>query len=62
MATNVLITGGAGYLGSILCEHLLDAGHGVTVLDRLYHGQAPLFHLCENPAWTSCPATSATRP
>ncbi len=50
MAANVLITGGAGYLGSILCEHLLDAGHRVTVLDRLYHGQAPLFHLCENPA------------
>jgi nucleoside-diphosphate-sugar epimerase len=50
MAANVLITGGAGYLGSILCEHLLDAGHRVTVLDRLYHGRAPLFHLCENPA------------
>ncbi len=50
MAANVLITGGAGYLGTILCEHLLDAGHRVTVLDRLYHGQAPLFHLCENPA------------
>ena len=50
MATNVLITGGAGYLGSVLCEHLLDAGYRVTVLDRLYHGQAPLFHLCDNPA------------
>ena len=50
MSQHVLITGGAGYLGSVLCEHLLDAGHRVTVLDRLYHGQAPLFHLCENPA------------
>ena len=50
MSTNVLVTGGAGYLGSILCEHLLDAGHRVTVVDRLYHGQAPLFHLCENPS------------
>ncbi len=50
MATNVLITGGAGYLGSVLCEHLLDAGYRVTILDRLYHGQAPLFHLCDNPA------------
>ncbi len=50
MATNVLITGGAGYLGSILCEHLLAAGYGVTVLDRLCHGPAPLFQLCANPA------------
>jgi nucleoside-diphosphate-sugar epimerase len=48
MPEHVLITGGAGYLGSILCEHLLDAGYGVTVVDRLHHGQAPLFHLCEN--------------
>jgi nucleoside-diphosphate-sugar epimerase len=45
----ILVTGGAGYLGSILCEHLLDAGHRVTVLDRLVHGQASLLHLCVNP-------------
>lgn len=45
---NVLVTGGAGYLGSILCEHLLDAGHRVTVLDSLLFGQTPLFHLCAN--------------
>jgi nucleoside-diphosphate-sugar epimerase len=50
MATKVLVTGGAGYLGSILCEHLLDAGYQVTVVDRLYHGHGPLFHLCSNPA------------
>lgn len=46
---NVLVTGGAGYLGSILCEHLLDAGFRVTVLDSLLFGQTPLFHLCANP-------------
>ena len=51
MAIKVLITGGAGYLGSILCEHLLAAGYHVTVLDNLCHGQGPLFHLCANPSF-----------
>lgn len=42
----VLITGGAGYIGSVLCEHLLDAGYEVTVIDNLSYGQHSLFHLC----------------
>lgn len=46
MAINVLVTGGVGYLGSILCEHLLKDGHNVTVLDNLANGQGSLFHLC----------------
>jgi nucleoside-diphosphate-sugar epimerase len=46
---NVLITGGAGYLGSILCEHLLSAGHRVTAVDNVAYGQHSLFHLCANP-------------
>ena len=41
----ILVTGGAGYIGSILCEHLLDAGHSVTVLDNLMYGSGSLFHL-----------------
>lgn len=45
----VLVTGGAGYLGSVLCEHLIIAGYRVTVLDRLIYGQHSLFHLCANP-------------
>ena len=46
MNKRILITGGAGYIGSILCEHLLQAGHRVTVLDNLLFGQSPLFYLC----------------
>jgi nucleoside-diphosphate-sugar epimerase len=49
MAERVLVTGGAGYLGSILCEHLLDAGYRVTVVDSLMYGQSSLFHLCAHP-------------
>ena len=49
MTTHVLVTGGAGYLGSVLCEHLLDAGYKVTALDSLLFGQNSLFHLCGNP-------------
>jgi len=45
----VLVTGAAGYIGSILCEHLLDRGYEVTVVDNLIYGQYSLFHLCANP-------------
>jgi len=45
----VLVTGAAGYIGSILCEHLLDAGYQVTAIDNLIYGQHSLFHLCANP-------------
>jgi len=43
------VTGGAGYVGSVLCEHLLDAGFAVTVLDDLSVTERTLFHLVENP-------------
>ncbi|HEU5319037.1 MAG TPA: UDP-glucose 4-epimerase GalE [Chloroflexota bacterium] len=35
---NVLVTGGAGYIGSVIVESLLAQGHDVTVLDSLYKG------------------------
>jgi UDP-glucose 4-epimerase len=34
----LLVTGGAGYIGSIVAAQLRDAGHDVTVLDSLYRG------------------------
>jgi nucleoside-diphosphate-sugar epimerase len=53
MAERVLVTGGLGYIGSILCEHLLAAGYEVTALDNLMYGagQQGLFHLCADPAF-----------
>ncbi len=51
MDLRVLITGGAGYLGSILCEHLLQAGHQVTVVDNLYYSQHTLFQHCAQPGF-----------
>lgn len=46
----ILVTGGAGYIGSVLAEHLLAAGHHVHVLDTLIFGTGP-FHLAHNPAF-----------
>jgi nucleoside-diphosphate-sugar epimerase len=45
----VLITGGAGYLGSNLTRHLLEAGYTVTVLDNLMYDQVTLLHLFGSP-------------
>jgi nucleoside-diphosphate-sugar epimerase len=51
MATElyILVTGGAGYLGSILVPELLAARHRVTVLDNFMYQQNSLAQVCANP-------------
>jgi nucleoside-diphosphate-sugar epimerase len=43
--SKILITGGAGYIGSMLCTKLLEAGHTVTVVDLLKYDKGSLNHL-----------------
>ena len=50
MKKKILVTGGAGFLGSHLCERLLKEGHEVVCLDNYFTGQKQnVVHLLSNP-------------
>ena len=49
---SLLITGGAGYLGSILVPELLRLGHRVTVVDSFLYNQTSLLDCCNDPKLT----------
>jgi len=52
MSYNILITGGAGYIGSLLTPALLAQGHRVTVLDSFMYQQNSLLECCVNECFS----------
>jgi len=52
MRKRVMVTGGAGFLGSHLCDRLLEAGHDVLCVDNLFTGTKDnIAHLHSNPSF-----------
>jgi UDP-glucuronate decarboxylase len=50
--TRIMVTGGAGFLGSHLCERLVEAGHDVLCVDNFYTGRRRnVRHLLDNTAF-----------
>jgi len=50
MTKRILVTGGAGFIGSHLCKRLLDSGAEVLCLDNLFCGtKENIYHLMQNP-------------
>ena len=45
----ILITGGAGYIGSVLTPMLLQEGHEVTIIDNFMYNHSSLLDCCQDP-------------
>lgn len=59
---NILVTGGAGFIGSHLCERLLREGHSVTLIDDLSSGRwSNIHHLSADPGFRAIVASVAER-
>ena len=52
MSRKILVTGGAGYIGSLMIPSLLEQGYKVTVIDNFMYGQCSLNHVCNNSNFT----------
>jgi len=50
MSKSILVTGGAGFIGSHLCRYLLDRGHEVLCVDNFFTGgKRNILELVDNP-------------
>ena len=57
----VLVTGGAGYIGSMLCTHLINKGYDVTVIDLLKYDKNSISHLFFNKNFKFVRVTQMTQ-
>ncbi len=46
----ILLTGGGGYIGSILVKNLLECGYSVRILDKLWFGIKPIENIADHPS------------
>ena len=59
---NVMVTGGAGYVGSVLVPQLLAAGHKVTVLDLFMYGESVFDTVRNDPGLRIADVESKQKP
>ena len=62
MAERILITGGAGYIGTVMTPLLLEMGHSVTVLDRFGDGDTVLASCCRYEGFTPVKGDARDQP
>lgn len=56
-----LVTGAAGFIGSHLCERLLDDGHEVVAVDKLTHYYDPLLKVANSAGYSARPGVTSLR-